>query len=95
MALFCECSRTTQVALKGRFIQTLIEKSFAIQNMIKPVVSIVVCLTTNFVGLGIIVRGNMGHGMVDQVGRSGSGGRPWGKARREGQGGGRDVKYET
>ena len=33
MALLCECSRTTQVALKGRFIQTLIEKSFAIQNM--------------------------------------------------------------
>ena len=33
MALFCECSRTTQVALRGRFIQTLIEKSIAIQNM--------------------------------------------------------------
>ena len=33
MALFCECSRTTQVALRGRFIQTLTEKSIAIQNM--------------------------------------------------------------
>ena len=33
MALFCECSRTTQVALIGRFIQTLIEKSITIQNM--------------------------------------------------------------
>ena len=33
MALFCECSRTTQVALRGRFIQTLIEKGIAIQNM--------------------------------------------------------------
>ena len=31
--LFCECSRTTQVALRGRFIQTLTEKSIAIQNM--------------------------------------------------------------
>ena len=33
MALFCECSRTTQVALRGRFIQTLTQKSIAIQNM--------------------------------------------------------------
>ena len=33
MTLFCECSRTTQVALRGRFIQTLTEKSIAIQNM--------------------------------------------------------------
>ena len=33
MALFCECSRTTQVALRGRFIQTLTEKSIAIQNI--------------------------------------------------------------
>ena len=33
MALFCECSRTTQVALRGIFIQTLTEQSFAIQNM--------------------------------------------------------------
>jgi len=33
MALFCECSRTTQVAPRGRFIQTLTEKSIAIQNM--------------------------------------------------------------
>ena len=34
MALFCECSRTTQVALRGgRFIQTLTETSIAIQNM--------------------------------------------------------------
>ena len=33
MALFCECSRTTQVTLRGRFIQTLAEKSFAILNM--------------------------------------------------------------
>ena len=33
MALFCECSRTTQVALRGKFIQTLTEKSIAIQNM--------------------------------------------------------------
>ena len=31
MALFCECSRTTQVALSGRFIQTLF-----IQNMRVP-----------------------------------------------------------
>ena len=30
---FCECSRTTQVALRGRFIQTLTEKSIANQNM--------------------------------------------------------------
>ena len=33
MAFFCECSRTTQVALRGRFIQTLTVKSIAIQNM--------------------------------------------------------------
>ena len=33
MALFCECSRTTRVALRGRFIQTLTEKSIAIKNM--------------------------------------------------------------
>ena len=33
MALFCECSRTTQEALRGRFIQTLTQKSIAIQNM--------------------------------------------------------------
>ena len=33
MALFCECSRTTQVALRGWFIQTLTGKSIAIQNM--------------------------------------------------------------
>ena len=33
MAFFCKCSRTTQVGLRGRFIQTLIEKSIAIQNM--------------------------------------------------------------
>ena len=33
MALFCECIRTTQVALRGRFIQTLTEKSIAIQNI--------------------------------------------------------------
>ena len=33
MTLFCECSRTTQVALRGRCIQTLTEKSIAIQNM--------------------------------------------------------------
>ena len=32
MALFCECSRT-QVALRGRFIQTLTENSITIQNM--------------------------------------------------------------
>ena len=31
--LFCECSRTTQVAPTGRFIQTLSVKSIAIQNM--------------------------------------------------------------
>ena len=29
-----ECSRTTQVALRCRFIQTLTDKSIAIQNMI-------------------------------------------------------------
>ena len=28
-----ECSRTTQVSLSGRFIQTLTEKSIAIQNI--------------------------------------------------------------
>ena len=33
MALFYECIRTTQVALRGRFIQTLPEKSIAIQIM--------------------------------------------------------------
>ena len=33
MASFCECSRTTHVAPRGRFIQTLTEKSIAIQNM--------------------------------------------------------------
>ena len=33
MTLFCGCSRTTQVALRGMFIQTLTEKSIAIQNM--------------------------------------------------------------
>ena len=33
MALFCECIRTTQVALRGMFIQTLTEKSVAIQNI--------------------------------------------------------------
>ena len=33
MALFCECNRTAQVALRGRFIQTLTEKSIVIQNM--------------------------------------------------------------
>ena len=33
MALFCECSQSTQVALRGRFIQTQTEKSIAIQNM--------------------------------------------------------------
>ena len=33
MALFFECSRTTQVALRGRFIQTQTEKSIAIQTM--------------------------------------------------------------
>ena len=30
---FCECSRTTQAALRGIFFQTLTEKSIAIQNM--------------------------------------------------------------
>ena len=33
MILFCECNRTTQVALRGRFIQILTEKRIAIQNM--------------------------------------------------------------
>ena len=33
MALFCEYSRTTHVALRGRFIQALTEKSITIQNM--------------------------------------------------------------
>ena len=33
MTLFCNCNRTAQVALRGRFIQTLTEKSIAIQNM--------------------------------------------------------------
>jgi len=33
MALFCECIRTTQVARRGMFIQTLTEKSIAIQNI--------------------------------------------------------------
>ena len=33
MALFCECRRTTEEALGGQFIQTLTEKSIAIQNM--------------------------------------------------------------
>ena len=33
MTLFCECNRTTQVALRGKFIQTLTEQSIAIQNM--------------------------------------------------------------
>ena len=33
MTLFCECNRTTQVALRGRFIQTLTKKCLAIQNM--------------------------------------------------------------
>ena len=33
MTLFCECSRTTQVALRGRFTQTLTEKNIVIQNM--------------------------------------------------------------
>ena len=33
MSLFCECSRTTQAALRGSFIQTLTENSIAIQNM--------------------------------------------------------------
>ena len=32
-ALLCECSRTTEDAHRGRFIQTLTEKSIAIQNM--------------------------------------------------------------
>ena len=33
MTLFCKCNRTAQVALRGRFIQTLTEKSIAIQSM--------------------------------------------------------------
>ena len=33
MTLFCECTRTAQVALRDRYIQTLTEKSIAIQNM--------------------------------------------------------------
>ena len=33
MTLYCECNRTTHVALRGKFIQTLTEKSIAIQNM--------------------------------------------------------------
>ena len=33
MTLFCEYNQTTQVALRGRFIQTLTEKSIAIKNM--------------------------------------------------------------
>jgi len=33
MALFCECSRTTQVALKGSFIQKMTEQSISFQNM--------------------------------------------------------------
>ena len=33
MAIFCECSRTTQVALRGRFIQTLTETSISFQNL--------------------------------------------------------------
>ena len=33
MALFCESSQTTQVALRDMFIYTLTEKSIAIQNM--------------------------------------------------------------
>ena len=33
MALFCKCSRTTQIALRGSFIKILTEKSIAIQNM--------------------------------------------------------------
>ena len=32
-ALFFECRRTVQEALRGRIIQTLTEKSIAIQNM--------------------------------------------------------------
>ena len=31
--IFCDCSRTTQVAFRGKFIQTLTVKSIAIQNM--------------------------------------------------------------
>jgi len=33
MALFCECRRTAEEALRGSFIQTLTENSIAIQNM--------------------------------------------------------------
>jgi len=33
MTLFCQCSRETGKALRGRFIQKLTEKSIAIQNM--------------------------------------------------------------
>ena len=33
MALFCECRRTTEVALTSRFIQTLTKHSIAVQNM--------------------------------------------------------------
>ena len=33
MTLFCECNRTTQVALRSKFIKTLTEQSIAIQNM--------------------------------------------------------------
>ena len=32
MAVICECSRTTQVVIRGRFIQTLTENSIANQN---------------------------------------------------------------
>jgi len=32
MALFCECSRTTQESRRGRSIQTLTKKSIAIQK---------------------------------------------------------------
>jgi len=33
MAIFCECSLTTEEALRGGFFQTLTEKSSVIQNM--------------------------------------------------------------
>ena len=33
MTLFCKYNQTAQVALRGRFIQTLTEKSIVIQNM--------------------------------------------------------------
>ena len=33
MTLFSECSRTTEEAFRGRFIQTFTEKSIAIKNM--------------------------------------------------------------